>query len=74
MHLSSKTKAIWDGTGCALQTVKQVVRDIEGILISSDFSSTKLLKAIPFDIPVASDSMLVQKTDVLTKYQPFHFC
>ena len=43
MHLSSKINAMWDGSGCALQTVKQVVRDIEGILISRDFSSTKLL-------------------------------
>ena len=43
MHLSSKINAIWEGSVSALQIVKQVVRDMDGILISRDFSSTKLL-------------------------------
>ena len=76
MHLSSKINAIWDGSVCALQTVKQVVSDIEGILISSDFSSTKLLKQRPFDYPVTSNGpSLGRQKYVLSKlpitYLPF---
>ena len=43
MHRVSSTIATWDGSVCAMQRAKHVVRDIESMVMSTDAVKARLL-------------------------------